>query len=329
VNSLKPLAQGVIADLRARGLLPVAILLAAALVAVPALLSRSPEPVAVEAAAPVDPVDTGGLPGPAEALGERPLVTLASLDSPSDLKSFNARDPFKPLRTLAAIESDQATSVAFAETAGTAGEPTEGSGGGAGSGGAVAGDPATGGDTGGGGGGETPTPGPTPGPTPPPGPTPTPDAGPAPERRFTYAVDLTFDAPESAPRTYRNLPRLSMLPSQASPLLIFLGVGADLNDVVFLVDSKLRASSGEGTCSPSPEECATVSLEPGEQQVFLDDKDRRYVLGIDQIREVPLAASSQESDERTAGTAKAGIGEPVRRFLPQLLTELLVIGGQQ
>jgi hypothetical protein len=331
VNSLKPLAQGVIADLRARGLLPVAILLAVALVAVPVLLSRSPEPVAVEAAAPVDPVDTGGLPGPAEALGERPLVTLASLDGSSDLESFNARDPFKPLRTLDAINSDPATSVAFAPTAGTAGEPTGGSGGGVGSvGGAVAGNPATGGDTGGGdtGGGDTGG-GDTGGQTPTPEPTP-PDPGPAPERSFTYAVDLTFDGPESAPRTYRNLPRLSMLPNEASPLLIFLGVGADLNDVVFLVDSKLRASSeGEGTCSPSPEECATVSIEPGEQQVFLDDKGGRYVLGIDQIREVPLAVASQEADEPTTGTAKASIGEPVRRFLPQLLTELLVIGGQQ
>jgi len=327
VNSLKPLAQGVIADLRARRLLPVAILLALALVAVPVLLSRSPEPVAVDGApVGVEPVDTGGLPGPAQALGEKPLVTLASLESSSDLDSFSARDPFKPLRTLAAIDADPsvATDVAFAAPAGTAAtEDSGGLGGGSSATGAVGGDPSTGEDTGG-----DPGPGaPSPSPTPSPAPEPTP--APAPERKFTYAVDLTFDAPESAPRTYRNLPRLSMLPSQASPLLIFLGVGADLNDVVFLVDSKLRASSGEGTCSPSPEECATVSLEPGEQQVFLDDKDRRYVLGIDQIREVPLAASSQESDERTAGTAKAGIGEPVRRFLPQLLTELLVIGGQQ
>jgi len=327
MNSLKPLAQGVIADLRTRGLLPVAILLAVALVAVPTFLSRSPEPVAVEAAAPIDPVDTGGLPGPAEALGERPLVTLASLDSSSDLKSFSARDPFQPLRTLNALGSDPAATTTTSNLVDTgaavaASDTTGGSSPDAGFGGAVGGDPSPGGDTGGDTGGGTGDPAPSPAPRP------TPD--PAPERRFTYAVDLTFDGPESAPRTYRNLPRISMLPNEASPLLIFLGVGANVNNVVFLVDSTLRASSeGEGTCSPSPEDCATVSIEPGEQQVFLDDSDRRYVLQIDQIREVPLVDASQALEDRGADSAKAAIGEPVRRFLPQLLTELLVIGGQQ
>jgi len=336
VNSLKPLAQGVIADLRARRLLPVAILLALALVAVPVLLSRSPDPVAVDGAAVgVEPVDTGGLPGPAEALGEKPLVTLASLESSSDLDSFSARDPFKPLRTLAAIDANPgvATDVAFAATAGTAAaEDSGGIGGGSTFAGAVGGDPSTGEDTGGDTGGGAPSPSPTPSPAP----EPTPAPAPAPERKFTYAVDLTYDGPESTPRTYRNLPRLSMLPHEASPMLIFLGVGADVNDVVFLVDASLRASSeGEGTCSPSPQDCATIAIEPGEQQVFLDDRDRRYVLQVDQIREVALVTASRESDgsennDNTAGTSStADIGAPVRRFLPQLLTELLVIGGQQ
>jgi hypothetical protein len=314
MNSLKPIAQGVIADLRARRLLPVAVLLIAALVAVPVLLSSSPEPVAIEASAPVDPAETGGLPGPAEALGERALVTLG-LGSPSDLRSFDARDPFKPLRALDGVDSAEAPSVAFAPTTGTGGDPAGGSGADAGSASSTGGGPSTAPDTGGDTGGRAPTPGPAP--------------EPAPERRFTYAVDVTFDGPDSAPRTFRNLPRLSMLPNEAAPVLIFLGVGAKLNDAVFLVDSTLRASSeGEATCSPSPKSCATVSIEPGEQQVFLDDKDRRYVLRVDQIREVSLADASRARDERTVSSAKAGIGEPVRRFIPQLLTELLVIGGQ-
>jgi len=320
VKSLKPLAQGVIVDLRTRGLLPVAILLAVALVAVPALLSRSPEPVVVETAAPIDPVDTGGLPGPAQALGERPLVTLASLDSSSDLEYFSARDPFEPLRTLSAIGDDPTattattvtnTSLADAAAAGsTGGLAPEG-----GFGGAVGGDPSTGGDSDGDTGGEAPTP------------EPAPEPAPVPESRFTYAVDLTFDGPEGPPRTYRNLPRLSILPNEASPLVIFLGVGANVNNVVFLVDATLRPSpEGEGTCSPSLEYCATVSIEPGEQQIFLDEEDRRYVLQIDQIREVPLVDASQEGDEGPAGSANASIGAPVRRFLPQL-TDLLVVGG--
>lgn len=319
MSSVRPLVLGVIADLRSRGLLPVAILLAAALVAVPMLLSSSPEPAPVEAVAPVDPIDTGGLPGPAEALGERSLVTLASLERSSELDSFSARDPFEPLRPLRDIVADQAvaTSVAQAGAASAAGGSSgtqEGSGGDAGSGGAVGGEPSTGGDTGEDTEGQTPVPEPTP--------------PPAPERRFTYAVDVIFDGPDAEPRTYRNLPRLSMLPSLASPLLIFLGVGADENEVVFLVDAKLRPSpEGEGSCSPSPEDCATIALEPGEQQVFLDDTDRRYLLQAEQIREVLVADAARALARRTTGSA-TGLAAPAQRFLPQLLTELLVIGGR-
>jgi len=326
VSSLKPLALGVVADLRARRLLPVAILLLAALIAVPLLLSRSPEPVTVDAAPSADVVDTGGLPGPDEALGGKPLVTLASLEVSSDLDSFRPRDPFKPLRTLDAIGADPVTNVALAPTGTGAGDPAGGSGSqpsGAGDTGGANPSPGGGGNGGGRGG-----PAPTPAPAPTPGPAPDPE--PAPERRYTYAVDLTFDGPESDLRTFRNLPRLSMLPSEASPLLIFLGVGADANDVVFLVDATLRPSSeGEGTCSPSPKDCATVSLEPGEQQVFLDDQNRRYVLQVDQIKEVPLIDAAQAFDQREAGSATAGTGKPVRRLLLQPLSELTVIGGQQ
>jgi len=140
-------------------------------------------------------------------------------------------------------------------------------------------------------------------------------------------VDLTFDGPESAPRSYRNLPRLSMLPNSGSPLLVFLGVGAEANNAVFLVDSTLQAVGGDATCLPSPEECATLSIEPGEQQTFVDEQDRRYFLAIDQIREVPVRSASSSSPAR----ARVAVGNraPVRRFVLPDLVDLLVTGGQR
>jgi len=317
VNSLKPLAQGVIADLRARGLLPVAILLAAALVAVPVLLSRSPEPVAVEAAPPVDRVDTGGLPGPAEALGDRALVTLARLDGSSDLDSFRARDPFKPLRSLNAIAADPAgttTTVADVGAPGAIGGP----GADIGFGDAVGGAPSPGGDTGGDPGGGSPAP------EPPPEPTPTP----APELRFTYAIDLTFDTPGGLARRYRNLPRLRMLPSETSPLLIFLGVDDTGNQATFLVDATLRPGQGGGTCAPSPEDCATLTLEPGQEQILLDEQDQAYLLRIDQIREVPVAAAVERLQD-LADLSTQRSRPPVRRFVAPVFNDLIVTGGQE
>ncbi|HWM37864.1 MAG TPA: hypothetical protein VNS49_12200, partial [Streptomyces sp.] len=165
---------------------------------------------------------------------------------------------------------------------------------------------------------------------------PAPDGSPAPppsgdpggsEQRLTYAVDLTFDGPSSAERRYRNLPRLSMLPSQNTPLLVFLGVGASGNGAVFLVDSTLSAAEGEGLCSPSSEDCATVSLEPGEQQAFLDDQGRRYFIRVDQIRERPVEGSSAQAGAR-AGTA-TGNSRTIRRFLPPVITDVLVRSGQR
>jgi len=322
MSSLKPLAQGVIADLRARRLLPVAILLAVALVAMPVLLSRSPEPVAIEATAPGDPVDTGGLPGPAEALGERALVTLASLDGSSDLEAFSARDPFKPLRTLAAIDADPAgtTTTAPDVAAGEmATEPTPGFDEGSVVGG---GDPSTGEDTDDDPGGGSPAPEPEPAPKPDPTP------APFPERRFTYAVDLTFDTPGELARRYRNLPRLRMLPSEASPLLIFLGVDDTGNRATFLIDATLRPAQGGGTCSPSPEDCATLTLKPGQEQSLLDEQDQGYLLRIDQIRKV-LVAATVERLQDIADLSAQRSRPTVRRFVAPVFTDLIVTGGQE
>ena len=103
---MKALALGVIQDLRDRRLLPVAMLLAGrarrrARAACSSPPRSAPPPVA---AAPVTPAPGAeGLPTPEQALqgGGKPLVSLAVLDQPSDLASFDSKDPFKPLEKLA------------------------------------------------------------------------------------------------------------------------------------------------------------------------------------------------------------------------------------
>ena len=137
---------------------------------------------------------------------------------------------------------------------------------------------------------------------------------------------MTFDGPTAPERRFRNLPRLSMLPSEKNPRLIYLGVNDSGNGAVFLVDSTLQAAAGEGTCTPAGDDCATISLEPGEQRSFVDDQNRAYSLRVDQIRVRPVGSSSSTSSGALG--AKAG-SRQVRRFLPPVITDVLVRGGQR
>jgi len=319
---VKPFLLGVIADLRHQRLLPIAIVLVAALVAVPVLLRKAPEPPSPAASAPVVETTPDGLPSPDAALGSDPLVTMASLEGSSDLDSFDARDPFKPLKSLDQVATgpalDGGTDLAAAgsDLGGSATDlaSSGGSGGSSGSGDSSAGS----------GGGSAPSPGPDPSPTPSPDldptPAPQPDPDPDPDpQRLTYAIDVSFTGPDGR-RAVRGLPRLSMLPSESAPLLVFLGVSDSGNEAVFLVDAKLTAETGEGDCVPSPEQCATLGLAPGEIQTFIDAEGRRYVLELDQIREIDAERAAQ-ARERLAARA-AGSSRPVVPFLPVLVDAL-------
>jgi hypothetical protein len=304
------IALGVLEDLKARRLLPVAIALAVALVALPVLLLKPASDQAVPATgaaatttpgAATSPATVNGLPGPAQALaGDRPLVSLAALDKASDLESFDAKNPFKPLESLAKVSPDGSSTPATTA-------PTGGSG-------ASGGQNSTGGGTGNSApiGGTSPV---TPTPTPAPG------TGTTPEKRLTYAVDLTFQSPTGT-RHLRNVPKLRMLPSEDAPLLVFLGVDATGTNAVFLVDAKLKSTGGEGKCSPSGSNCATLTIEPGERHTFSDDQGERYVLEIDEIRTVSVASAARAARAYDRKIAKTAVGAGAR-FTPPLITDLL------
>jgi hypothetical protein len=253
-----------------------------------------------------------GLPTPEQALqaGDKPLVSLAVLDQPSNLASFESKDPFKPLEKL-----DNGLNAATGGNAlATAAD----------AGGAKAGGGSADGGTGGGGGSAPTGPG-LPGGAP---------IGPAPEtpapQRFTYTLDATLDGPNGV-RRFRNMPRLRMLPSESSPLLVFLGVDAASEKAVFLVDSTVTMQEGEGSCSPAKNACATLSMEPGERQAFTDGDGERYTIQIDQISQRSLAsvAKAARAARKRRKVARTSVGHtPKRRFAPPVLAEILT-GVQQ
>lgn len=78
--------------------------------------------------------------------------------------------------------------------------------------------------------------------------------------------DATTDA---LPRF--NVPKLAALPqggtTDADPLLVYMGLTKDRKKAIFLVDASLDPT-GDGTCKPHPSSCETIQLAKGETEFF-------------------------------------------------------------
>jgi hypothetical protein len=314
-------------DLRAKRLWPVAVVLLAALVAAPVVLSKKaeePEPApAASAAAPAEPK---GPEGPAQ-LAEVKLEELAE-GSGSSLDSFDPSNPFAPPRKVLEAARREAAgssgpSTATSTDAGSGSAAGRGNSGGAGSGANAGGGSSVGGDTGAGTrGGGVPDGGVSPdagGGTPPAVPNP----GKPKTTEYTYVVDVAFRANDRR-RTVKGMEKLDILPDAASPLLIFMGVTPKAGNAVFLVDSTLDAA-GEGTCKPNPAECAFLYLGPGSEHEFTTDEGGSYTLRVDEIRRVKVGAKARASKNNDK-TATAAV-TPARRFVPPLLADLVSVSS--
>ncbi|MFN2617396.1 MAG: hypothetical protein ABR581_09765 [Thermoleophilaceae bacterium] len=288
---MRQFLQDSLDDLRDRRLLPVAVLLALAIVAAPVLLMR-------HAAAPTPAPPTAAPPQ------LKPLTALASLDKvrKPPLRALSAKDPFGGRHV------PKLTSLADAAAlAGAKGGSTEGSGSAGGSG-----------SSGGGGSTSAPTGGVT---------QPAPTYGyrpPASTKRvaYTFQADVAFGDPQR-PRERRGLKRFAMLPDSTAPLLVFLGVDSSESNAVFLVDASL-SQSGEGRCGDAA--CSFIELGPGNEHMFRDTQGHDYLLRVDQIRKVrvrPHARASRRahasaSSPARPGTHAQGAATQGRRFVSPL-----------
>ena len=141
---------------------------------------------------------------------------------------------------------------------------------------------------------------------------------------YKYVVDLTFSA-NGRTRRIKGMEKLDMLPSDSSPLLIFMGVTAKGADAVFLVDSTLEAA-GEGRCKPSESECAFAYIGAGSEYVFTEEDGDTYTIKIDEIRKVKVGASANSSAKGAKAHASVG---PNRRFVPPILVDLVVVASDR
>jgi hypothetical protein len=239
-----------------RRLWPFALLLVAAIVAVPMVLAEDPQPLP-----PPQPV-TAGAPGDAaDAATEKPVVALATADDNRRHVLGARKDPFRPAVTPTPTPS--ARSSQSSTTGTTTGNHTGGASSGSGSeSGSGSGSSSGGTSTGTSGGGTlTPSTG---------GAAPT-----APARRKSWPGDsltVRFGSGDgSEPKTVleADQPLPETTDGDAAPLLVYVGLTKGGKEALFLVDASVNVD-GDGRCdSDSASLCETLHLRAGDTE-FLD-----------------------------------------------------------
>jgi hypothetical protein len=295
------------ADLREKRMWPVALVLLLALVAVPLVLAKpakSPGPVASTAQ-----------PSKLPDAGVKVLAAADDTGAGSDLGVFNPKDPFRPPAKLLRKPSTATATSATSAKAGPSSSGSAGSGpvatpagnsGGSGGGGSGGGSSNPGGGSGGGGNF-------------------TPSKPTTKTQRYEYVIDVTFSH-NTHTRKVKSMHRLDMLPSQSSPLLIFMGVDANADNAVFLVDSTLTGV-GEGKCRPSADKCSFLYLGAGAVHAFTGQDGQSYTLRVDQIRRVKVqrshAKSSSKGKSAKKSTRAKRASTETRAFVPPVLIDLV------
>ena len=231
-----------------RKLWPLAILLIAALAAVPFLLAKDDAPPAV-------PLASTGVAATTAESATQPIVTLGqAADREASRKVLGSRkNPFKPaVAAKKADAGDAATTTTTATSGGGSGDADKGGSSGGDSGASSGGSPVTGGGA--------PVVGVSP-------------AAPAVKKRTyeLFQLKIRFGSTSSEDLANRSVKRLTALPAMANPVLVYLGLKNDQKTAVFLVDASTLVV-GDGKCVPSPTNCQNLELKKG-QTAFVDTLD--------------------------------------------------------
>jgi hypothetical protein len=231
-----------------RRLWPVAVLLVAALAAIPVLLSRDPAPVAAPAAPSAD--STAKV---SDSLAN-PVIDAATPEERSRRRRVLGirKDPFTPYavkhpKKVKKLKAAIAPKVPVVKAPSTPKPSTS---------------PST---------SPSASPPSTPGVT-----APTTPAKPKPKQYAKGSLIVRFGDATSDALPRFNVPKLAALPqgtADADPLLVYMGLTKDRKKAIFLVDASLDPT-GDGDCKPHPSSCETIQLAKGETEFFdvIDDE---------------------------------------------------------
>jgi hypothetical protein len=211
----------------------------------------------------------------------------------SKLEAFSAseKNPFKPLKDLAKAQP----STAGATSSGSGGGSTSGTSGG-GTGSTTGGSGSTG-STGSGGGSTSP--GSNGG---------SPSSSSPTVKWFHYTADFSFGESGKKPKTHKNVAGFTLLPDEANPAVVFMGVGADHKSALFFVSDPGFEAQGEGECN-SKNACQFVILnlsDTGDEETFSAlDGSVSYDLKLLDIKREELGTGTAPATPPTPKNGKA------------------------
>jgi hypothetical protein len=250
----------VVYDLRSRGLLPVVILVAVAMVAAPVLISRgggsssssSLQPTAATAKTPPEI--------------ERAVVSYAPpgvRDYKKRLNDMTAKDPFhQKFAPSAAAQSSLQSTVPVAS--GSAAPATTSSS-------AVTSSPSPTGSSSGSGTSSGTSSGTT-----------------KTHRYYFYSVaDLSVGDVTQPLTRHKKIKAFTPLPNQVAPVMIYLGSSVDGKRAYFSLSKSVTQTTGPGSCAPSPTDCSLLVLRPGQAEDMVNSADgKTYRVKINKINRV-------------------------------------------
>jgi hypothetical protein len=272
-------------ELVRRRLWPVALLLLAAIAAVPLLLAKDPEP-----APPAPVANNSDNSAAAAAAATAPVVSLVDdADAAKRRRVLGARkNPFEPA-PVKIVAAKTTTAKSTTTTTTTSGSSSSGA------------------DTGG-------SSAPSGGSSTPPASTPPASTPPAPKPTYElYSLTVRFGASDEPSLPKMNLPRLKALPSAEDPVLLYLGLAKDNKTAVFMVDSNVEPQ-GDGTCDPSPANCETIRLRVGDTE-FFDVKDEKGEVTAQYELDLLAVKTHTTSSASAAAAARAKVSGAGRKVL--------------
>jgi hypothetical protein len=275
------IVEDVYYDLKDRHLLPVAVILLIAIVAIPIAISGN-------SSSEVDPPPGAAEAGASQLGGAVPTGAMVAQAAPG-LREYKRRLEHEQPRDPFYNEDDAAS----AEASGGGGEVeiTESSSG-----------------------SSTPSESFTPPETPPSVPGPGETGTPGKMTYFSTAIDvrITGGSGEKKETTVRkNLPELTMLPSRETPAIIFIGATKDEKKAVMTVSSDVQSIFGDAKCILGSETCQMLMMEVGMPVTFVyGGAEKTYTMELlkvhmvesDKVNKAPLGEG-----ENKKGKGKEGL----------------------
>jgi hypothetical protein len=82
----------------------------------------------------------------------------------------------------------------------------------------------------------------------------------------TYQVNVLAGDVNTTLTPFNDVEAMTPLPSQTTPVVLYYGLTSDNKQAQFLVSNKVTGISGPGTCIPSPDDCALLTVGAGQSE---------------------------------------------------------------